>query len=125
MSGKVYVISALTILLIIFAIQNNTPIDIRFLFWEISNVRLIFILLFGLILGISIVFVLRFMKNRKPAMKLKDADTYAGYVEPGGFSEEEKTYAEDEGTEDVEENKRINSEGVSMGSDYKGGFFNL
>ena len=42
-----------------------------------------------------------------------------------GFSEEEKTYAEDEGTEDVEENKRINSEGVSMGSDYKGGFFNL
>ena len=125
MSGKAYVILTLAIVLIIFAIQNNTLVDIRFLFWGISNVRLIFILLFGLILGASIVFILRFMKNRKPAMKLKDPETYAGNVEPGAFSEEEKTFAEDKETEDIEEDERINSEGVSMGSDYKGGFFNL
>ena len=82
MSGKAYVILTLAIVLIIFAIQNNTLVDIRFLFWGISNVRLIFILLFGLILGASIVFILRFMKNRKPAMKLKDPETYAGNGEP-------------------------------------------
>lgn len=108
MSGKVIVFLALLVLLIIFTIQNQLLIDIRFFKWEIEEVPLVVVLIAGLIFG----FLLALMMQLPKIMKLK--------------KELKSVINELESPKHVEADidEEITSEGISMGSDYKGGFFN-
>jgi uncharacterized integral membrane protein len=108
MSGKVIVFLILSVLLIIFTIQNQLQIDIRFFKWEIKEVPLVVVLIAGLIFG----FLLALMMQLTKIMRLK--------------KELKNVIDELENPKQVEadSDEEITSEGISMGSDYKGGFFN-
>lgn len=108
MSWKVIVFLILTVLLVIFTVQNPILLDIKFFKWELKDVPVIYVLLSGLIFG----FLLSLMMQIPTILKLR--------------RELRKVVKELENTEKIEESKdeEVTSEGVSMGSDYKGGFFN-
>lgn len=108
MSGKVIVFLILSVLLIIFTFQNQILIDIKFFHWEIIDVPLVVVLLSGLIFG----FLLAMMMQLPRIIKLK--------------RELKKVVQELEKSEEIvaDKDEQVDSEGVSMGSEYKGGFFN-
>jgi len=108
MSWKVIVFLLLSVLLVIFTVQNQILINIQFLHWEITDVPVAYVLLFGLIFG----FLLASMMQLPRIIKLK--------------RELKKVVRELEKSEEIvaDTDEEVDSEGVSMGSDYKGGFFN-
>ena len=108
MSWKVITFLILTVLLVIFTVQNQIVINIKFLHWEMVDVPVAYVLLFGLIFG----FLLAIMMQLPRIIKLK--------------RELRKVVHELEKSEEIvaDKDEDVNSEGVSMGSDYKGGFFN-
>lgn len=108
MSGKVIVFLILSVLLTIFTFQNQILIDIKFFHWEIIDVPLVVVLLSGLIFG----FLLAMMMQLPRIIKLK--------------RELKKVVQELEKSEEIvaDKDEQVDSEGVSMGSEYKGGFFN-
>jgi uncharacterized integral membrane protein len=108
MPFKVIVYLIFSALLAIFTYQNQILIDIRFLQWEITDVPLAVILLCGLIFG----FFLDLVLQRPRIIKLK--------------RELKKVVVELKRSEEIEpiQDEAIDAEGVSMGNDYKGGFFN-
>lgn len=108
MSLKVIVFLILTVLLVIFTVQNQILINIRFFKWEIIDVPVVYVLLAGLLFG----FLLALMMQLPRIMKLK--------------RELKRVVVELDKSNDIvaDKNEEVNSEGISMGSDYKGGFFN-
>jgi uncharacterized integral membrane protein len=108
MSGKVIVFLILLVLLIIFTIQNQLLIDIRFFEWKIEEVPLVVVLIAGLVFGFLLALIMQLPKIMKLKKELKDV------------------ISELESPKQVEadSDEEITSEGISMGSDYKGGFFN-
>lgn len=108
MSWKVIVFLILTVLLVIFTVQNQILIDIKFFHWELTEVPIVYVLLSGLIFG----FLLASMMQLPRIIKLK--------------RELKKVVLELERSEEIvaDKDEEVDSEGVSMGSDYKGGFFN-
>ena len=107
MSGKVIVFFILSVLLVIFTYENQISIDIRFLQWELKEVPLVMVLIAGLIFG----FLLALMLQLPTIIRLK--------------RELKKVINELENDNVVADaDEDITSEGVSMGSDEKGGFFN-
>jgi uncharacterized integral membrane protein len=108
MSGKVVVFFILTVLLIIFTFQNQLQINIRFFHWEISDVPLVVVLVFGLIFGFLLALIMQLPKIMKLKRELKNV------------IEELENPKKIEADSDDD----VTSEGISMGSDYKGGFFN-
>lgn len=108
MSGKVIVFLILAVLLTIFTFQNQLVINIRFFQWEIVDVPLVVVLLSGLIFG----FLLAMMMQLPRIIHLK--------------RELKKVVRELEKSEEIvaDKDEDVDSEGVSMGSDYEGGFFN-
>jgi len=108
MSWKVVVFFILTVLLVIFTFQNQIVLNIKFLRWEITDVPVIYILLFGLIFGFLLSLVMQLPTIIRMRRELRKV-----------VKELEKS---DEIVADKDE--VVDSEGVSMGSDYKGGFFN-
>ena len=107
MSGKVIVFFILSILLIIFTIQNELLINIRFFKWEMTDVPLVMVLIAGLIFG----FLLAMMMQLPRIMRLKRQ-----------LKEVINELENDNAVADKDDD--ITSEGIRMGSDYKGGFFN-
>lgn len=108
MSWKVIVFFILTVLLVIFTFQNQIVLNIKFIHWEITDVPVIYILLFGLIFGFLLALIMQLPTIIKMRRELRKV-----------VKELEKS---DEIVADKDE--VVDSEGVSMGSDYKGGFFN-
>jgi len=108
MSWKVVVFFILTVLLVIFTFQNQIVLNIKFLQWEITDVPVIYVLLFGLIFG----FVLALFMQVPTILRMR--------------RELRKVVKELEKSEQIvaDKDEVVDSEGVSMGSDYKGGFFN-
>ncbi|MDD2305538.1 MAG: LapA family protein [Prolixibacteraceae bacterium] len=108
MSWKVIVFFILTVLLVIFTVQNQLLLNIKFIHWEMEDVPVVYVLLFGLIFG----FLLSMMIQLPTIMKLR--------------RELRKVVHEIEDSEKIEpiKDEGAESEDVSMGSDYKGGFFN-
>jgi len=108
MSWKVVVFLILAALLVIFTVQNQILLNIKFFNWEIIDVPVSYVLLFGLIFG----FLLAMMMQLPTILKLR--------------RELRKVIREIESSEKIEpvKDEEGNSEDVSMGSDYKGGFFN-
>ncbi|MDP2336488.1 MAG: LapA family protein [Bacteroidota bacterium] len=108
MSWKVIVFFILTVLLVIFTVQNQILINIQFFHWEINDVPVVYVLLSGLIFG----FLLASMMQLPRIIKLK--------------RELKKVVRELEKSEEIvaDKDEDVTSEGVSMGSEYKGGFFN-
>ena len=108
MSGKVIVFLVLAVLLTIFTFQNQILINIKFFHWEIIDVPLVVVLLSGLIFG----FLLAMMMQLPRIIKLK--------------RELKKVVTELEKSEEIvaDKDEEVDSQGVSMGSEYKGGFFN-
>lgn len=108
MSWKVIIFLILTVLLVVFTVQNQIIIDIKFLKWEITEVPVVYVLLFGLIFG----FLLSMMIQLPTIMRMR--------------RELKKVVHELEKSEGIvaDKDEVVDSEGVSMGSDYKGGFFN-
>lgn len=108
MSWKVIVFFILAILLVIFTVQNQILLNLKFFHWEITDVPVVYILLSGLIFG----FLLASMMQLPRILKLK--------------RELKKVVTELKKSEEIVATKDelVDSEGVSMGSDYKGGFFN-
>jgi uncharacterized integral membrane protein len=108
MSWKVIVFFLLTVLLVIFTVQNQILINIKFIHWEITDVPVAYVLLFGLIFG----FLLSLMMQLPRMIKMK--------------RELKRVVHELEKSEEIvaDKDEDVNSEGVSMGSEYKGGFFN-
>lgn len=108
MSWKVVVFFILTVLLVIFTFQNQIVLNIKFLQWEITDVPVIYVLLFGLIFG----FVLALIMQIPTIIRMR--------------RELRKVVKELEKSEQIvaDKDEVVDSEGVSMGSDYKGGFFN-
>ena len=108
MSWKVITFFILTVLLVVFTIQNQITLNIKFIHWEITDVPVAYVLLFGLIFG----FLLSMIIQLPTIMRLR--------------RELRKVVHELEDSEKIEPSKdeEIDSDDVSMGSDYKGGFFN-
>jgi len=108
MSWKVVIFFILTVLLVIFTFQNQIVLNLKFLQWEITDVPVIYILLFGLIFG----FLLSMMIQLPTIIRMR--------------RELRKVVRELEQSEQIvaDKDEEVDSEGVSMGSDYKGGFFN-
>jgi len=108
MSWKVIVFFILTVLLVVFTFQNPILLNIKFFQWRFTDVPVIYVLLFGLIFG----FLLSMVMQLPTIIRLR--------------RELKKVIRELENTEKIEAGKDedVTSEGVSMGSDYKGGFFN-
>ncbi|MEI8115030.1 MAG: LapA family protein [Bacteroidia bacterium] len=108
MSWKVIVFFILAVLLVIFTVQNQILMNIKFFHWEITDVPVVYILLSGLIFG----FLLASMMQLPRIIKLK--------------RELKKVVNELKKSEEIVATKdeTVDSEGVSMGSEYKGGFFN-
>ena len=107
MSVKVIIFLIFTALLSIFTYQNQILINVRFLQWEITDVPLAIILLTGLIFGFFLDLILQLPRILRLKRELK------------------KVVIELKRSEEIVASKdeEVNSEGVSMGSDYKGGFF--
>lgn len=108
MSWKTILFTVITVLLVIFTIQNHILINLTFLSWELNDVPLGFVLLGALILGFFISQILQMPKIYRLKRELKKA-----LRDP-----------ENAEKKDMEPEEKITSEGVSMGSDYEGGFFN-
>lgn len=108
MSWKVILFLILLVLLVIFTVQNQIVLNIQFLHWELKDVPVIYILLFGLVFG----FVLSMIIQLPTIMRLR--------------RELRKVMREIEESEKIEPDHGdvVDSEGISMGKDYKGGFFN-
>jgi lipopolysaccharide assembly protein A len=108
MSWKVVVFFILTVLLVIFTFQNQIVLNIKFIHWEITDVPVIYVLLFGLIFG----FLLSMMIQLPTIIRMR--------------RELRKVVKELEKSDEIvaDKDEVVDSEGVSMGSDYKGGFFN-
>ena len=107
MSGKVIVFFILSVLLIIFTIQNELLINIRFFKWEMTDVPLVMVLIAGLIFGFLLALMTQLPKILQLKRQLKDV-----------INELENDNAVADKDDD------ITAEGIKMGSDYKGGFFN-
>ena len=108
MSWKVIVFLILAVLLVIFTVQNQILLNIKFFHWEITDVPVAYVLVFGLIFG----FLLAMMMQLPTIIKLRRE--LRGVVRELEKSEEIK----------ADKDEVVDSEGVSMGSEYKGGFFN-
>ncbi len=108
MSFKVIVFVLFSIVLAIFTYQNQILINIRFLEWEITDVPLAIILLSGLIFGFFLDLILQLPRIIRLKRELK------------------KVVIELKRSEEIvpAKDEDIDAEGVSMGRDYKGGFFN-
>ena len=108
MSWKVILFIILAVLLAIFTFQNQILLNIRFIHWELKDVPVAYILLAGLIFG----FLLSMIIQLPTIMRLR--------------RELRKVVHELEDSEKIEpvKDEDVGSEDVSMGSDYKGGFFN-
>ena len=107
MSGKVIVFFILSVLLIIFTFQNELLINIRFFKWEMTDVPLVMVLIAGLIFGFLLAMMMQLPRIMKLKRELKQV-----------INELENDNAVAESDDDV------TAEGIKMGSDYKGGFFN-
>ncbi len=107
MTWKTIAFLILSFLLIVFTVQNHILIDLKFLVWEIVDFPLVFVLLFGLVFG----FFLSLMMQLPRIIKLK--------------RELKRVVRELEASEKIiaVHDEDVNNEGVTMGSDYKGGFF--
>lgn len=106
MSGKVIVFFVFSVLLVIFTFQNQLLIDIRFFKWQLTEVPLVMVLVAGLIFG----FLLAMMLQLPTIIRLK--------------RELKKVINELENDNAVaDSDEEVTSEGISMGKDYKGGFF--
>ncbi|OFX52072.1 MAG: hypothetical protein A2066_09135 [Bacteroidetes bacterium GWB2_41_8] len=108
MSGKVIAFFILSVLLIIFTIQNHLLIDIRFFHWKMTEVPVVLVLIAGLIFGFLLALMMQLPKILKLKRELKNV-----------IRELENPKKIDA---DIDED--VTSEGISMGSDYQGGFFN-
>ena len=108
MSWKTIVFTILAVLLVIFTIQNRLLINLRFLDWEIKDVPLFAVLISGLIFGYLLALMLHLPRIIKLRRELK------------------KVVRELEKSEEIvaDKDEEVTSEGVSMGKDYEGGFFN-
>ena len=108
MSWKVILFLLLAALLVIFTLQNQIVLDLKFLQWELKEVPIVYVLLSGLIFGVLLSMItqlptiIRLRRElRKVVRELEDSER----IEPAADED-------------------IGPEGVSMGKDYKGGFFN-
>jgi len=108
MSWKTFTFLVLLVLIIIFTVQNHILINLRFFVWDIVDVPLVYVLLFGLIFGFllaSIMQLPRILKLRRELKRVVKELEESEKIAPSNIEED-------------------NPEGVSMGSDYEGGFFN-
>jgi uncharacterized integral membrane protein len=107
MSLKVIVFFLLSVALVIFTVQNQILINIRFLEWELKDIPLFMVLIAGLVFGFFLALMLQLPRILRLKKELKSV-----------INELENDNAI------AEPDEEVNSEGISMGSDYKGGFFN-
>lgn len=107
MSFKVIVFFLLSVALVIFTVQNQILINIRFLEWELTDIPLFMVLIAGLVFGFLLALMLQLPRIMRLKRELKNV-----------INELENDNAV------AEPDEEITSEGISMGSDYKGGFFN-
>lgn len=108
MSGKVIAFFILSVLLIIFTIQNQLLIDIKFFHWEMTEVPVVLVLIAGLIFGFLLALMMQLPKIRRLKRELKNVIREL----------------ENPKRIDADLDEEVTSEGISMGSDYQGGFFN-
>ena len=107
MTWKTIAFLILSFLLIVFTVQNHILIDLKFLVWEIVDFPLVFVLLFGLVFGFFLALMMQLPRIIKLKRELKRVVRE--------LEESEKIIAVHD--------EDITNEGVTMGSDYKGGFF--
>jgi len=108
MSGKVIAFFILSVLLIIFTIQNQLLIDIKFFNWEMTEVPVVLVLIAGLIFGFLLALMMQLPKILRLKRELKNVIREL----------------ENPKRIDADLDEEVTSEGISMGSDYQGGFFN-
>lgn len=56
----------------IFAVQNSTPVDIRFLTWSQANISLVTVILGSFSAGAILAVLVNMIKNLQNQMKIKD-----------------------------------------------------
>lgn len=108
MSWKTFTFLILLVLLVIFTVQNQILINLRFFTWEIIDVPVVYILLSGLVFGFllaSIMQLPRILKLRRELKRVVKELEESEKIVPANDEED-------------------NPEGISMGNDYEGGFFN-
>jgi uncharacterized integral membrane protein len=108
MSWKVVIFLLLAALLAIFTFQNQIALDIKILKWELKEVPVVYLILVGLIFG----FLLSTITQLPVILRLRRE--LRNVVRELEESEQIEPVPDDE----------VGPEGVSMGKDYKGGFFN-
>jgi uncharacterized integral membrane protein len=74
MVNVVLVVSLIFALVVaIFAVQNNTPVDIAFLGWKYSGISLVLVILGSAVAGAVAVFCLSMVKQFKLKLELRQA----------------------------------------------------
>ena len=107
MSWRTILFTIIAVVLVVFTIQNHVLISLRFLSWELSDVPLVFVLLGALIFGFFMAQILQMPRIYKLKRELKKT----------------RRDLENEQMKNAKPDEKANSEGVSMGDDYEGGFF--
>lgn len=71
---QILVIIALlfTLAISIFAIQNSTPVDIRYLTWSYSNISLVAVILGSFSAGVILTVLINLVKNLQNQLQIKD-----------------------------------------------------
>jgi uncharacterized integral membrane protein len=108
MSWKTIFFLILSVLLVIFTVQNHILINLRFFNYEINEVPVVYVLLSGLVFGFLLASIMQLPRILKLRRELN------------------RVVKELEESEDISpiNSEEDHPEGVSMGKDYEGGFFN-
>lgn len=56
----------------IFAVQNSTPVDIRYLTWSYSNISLVAVILGSFSAGVILTVLINLVKNLQYQLQIKD-----------------------------------------------------
>lgn len=71
MSAGIIIILLLALVLVIFTLQNSVAIDVKLLFWQLTDVPLVLTLLVCVIIGVIVAFVINYPKIWKLKSTIK------------------------------------------------------
>ncbi|MFH1238673.1 MAG: lipopolysaccharide assembly protein LapA domain-containing protein [bacterium] len=74
MQIKLIISLVLALLLVIFAVQNPTTVNIKFLGWQTGEIHLIIVILLAVLIGALLGTILGWPKHRELKEKLKQKD---------------------------------------------------
>lgn len=72
MQGNIILVLIITVFISIFAVQNSSPVDVKFLGWSFQQVSLVLVIVCSFAVGALAVFFLALSKQLKSAIKIRE-----------------------------------------------------